>query len=402
MRLFRPKKINNVWVARNQIPLGRIPYTDKVVYKRMPRISDNIIISAMPGRGKSVIGRILIYFISHVRPVIVFDWEGEDHKLSYRPNSINENLPPSTLPNPVPDSVFLCYTNENESWEKQVTPDLTTYDYRELRCLGFAPGAARRLDEIMEKYGPFEDIPTLYKFIARFPTNEKTSKDLYKNRDMRRKHNYELYDVLATQTKDSLMTYLYHVKSQELFRLDKKNYPDIIKYVSKGKNVFLNFKGEVEIARIELVKIMTQVINYRKKYPNLPCPYLFIEEGDRLVPHKETDRDEKKAGEYALHKLIECYKRARKLRLGQCFITPTLSNLNRTIIDLSFEKIFGEMTGQDLKEVKRCAGEYVEMQVSGLHFNRYKNIREFVYRDEFKNTWKFEPFACPQEMHREY
>lgn len=395
----------NYWVRKQKIPLGqsserRLIITKKLRVPGKDILSDSIIISAKPGVGKSTLARNIIWFVSQVRPVIVFDWEGEDHKLSFKKNSIWENLPPYTEPCPVLNSHFFNYTTKLDSHERRIIPNLSKYSADELRALGFAPGAAIRLHMIIDRYKPFKDIDDLFDWIYNFPSNDREAKRIYKESDHRKKHYIE-GDYLQPQTKNSLINYLYKIKDEKLFTLNNKLELDIVGLVRQNQNIFLNFKGEVDVARVELAKIYSDVIKYRKKEPGSPAPYFIIEEGDRLIPKNITDTEEKKKSQYPMLKLIESYKRARKLGLGQAFITPDLSNLHRTIIDLSFEKIFGPMEGESLNEVKRCAGLWVHERVSFLKWNRDDGVREFLYLNEGKQHFKFIPFACPQEMHRE-
>jgi len=215
MRLTTTTKTHNYWINRNGIPLGRSAYDGRIITKRVPMISDNIIVSAMPGRGKSVLVRLLIWFISQVRPVIVFDWEGEDHKLSYKKNSSKENLPPENdysnktmKPEAVARAEFFNYTNELDNHEKRAKPNIENYSADELRGLGFPPGASMKLREIIKTYSPFKDLRQLFDFIQQFPTTERDAIKKYQNSDLRKKHHGER-DTMPTQTKQSLLTYLY-------------------------------------------------------------------------------------------------------------------------------------------------------------------------------------------------
>jgi hypothetical protein len=406
MRLIRKFEGGNFWITKNKIPLGTlVDNPSETVYKRLPKISDTIIIAGMPGSGKSVSARLLIWFIAQTRVTVVFDWEGEDHKHSNKPNSKPDNLPPYTQAAGVRRSLYFSYVTNHEPHQIKVTPNLQHYNYNELRCLGFAPGAAMKLKEIISEYGPeknpFKNLDELFDFIKAFPTNERAASIAWKNRDNRKKRNYNQNDTIATQTKDSLVTHLYNIKEKELFCLDDHNYPNFIGLLAKDYNLFFDFGGEIDVARIEITKFYEDLIAYRKKYPEGVKPYIFIEESDRLVPSRSDDKEEKKKSEYVILRMVEFYKRARKHGLGQGLITPSFSNLNRTLRTLCREFLFGELAGEDLWAVKERCGDEAYFTVKYLKFNRYKNIREFAYLDEFKNRWKLIPYACPQEMHRE-
>ena len=92
-------KVKNYWIARNKIPLGYYPDSDpnnpeNVVFKLLPRISDFFLISAMTRRGKSVLFRLIQWYVSQIRPILVIDWEGEDHKYSYYSNDDDDSQVP--------------------------------------------------------------------------------------------------------------------------------------------------------------------------------------------------------------------------------------------------------------------------------------------------------------------
>ena len=407
MQLFKQHEITSYWIAANKIPLGRNPDNpEKIIFKILPRISDSLIISASPGRGKSVIFRLLNWFISQIRPTIMFDWEGEDHKLSYYPNSKPINLPPYIRPSPIPRALFFSYPSpstvaeDKEKYEEQVIPNLNDYNSDELRGMGFPVGSAMELKRILKQYGEFKDLMEVYEFIKAFPTNERESKTSYKDREEKKKY-VNLGDSIPSQTKQSLLKYLYSIIEKNLFCLTYDKMPFYIDLLKRRYNLFLNFNGFVDLARVEISKRLSEIIKLRKKDPDGVAPAVFYEEADRIIPRYIIDSEEKKKVEYVLSEIVNASLRARKLRVAQYFNTPSLSNLHRIIVDNSNEKIFGEMSGFDLMEVKRCTDEFVMNMVTSLKFNRYRNIREFVFRNEFKNTFKFIPFECPQELHRE-
>lgn len=406
MRLFEQKEVKNYWISKKQIPLGIAPEKESTIFKILPRISDSLVMGAMTGRGKSVIFRLLNWFIAQVRPCIMFDWEGEDHKFSYYANKDPINLPPYTPPRPVTNALFFSYPSPSidpedvEKYETKVVPNINNYSSDELRGLGFPVGASMILKQNLKHYGPFDDLADLYDFIKGFPTNDRESILAYRHSE-EYKRPYDKHDTIPSQTKQSLLKYLYSIIEKNLFALTDERVPLYIKLLKQNKNLFLNFNGFVDLARVEISKIQKEVIKFRKKYPDDVAPALFYEEGDRIMPRQTIDSEEKKKIEYVSSEMVNSFLRARKLKIAQYVNSPSISNLNRTIVDISNEKIFGEMRGYDLAEVKRCSGEYVMNMVRSLKFNRYKNIREFAFQNEFKNTFKFIPYECPQEFHRE-
>jgi len=405
-KLFQQRESRNYWINKNQIPLGNVPESESTIFKIMPKISDSLVMGAMTGRGKSVIFRNINWFVANIRPCIVFDWEGEDHKLSHYANKQPINLPPHTAPSRVPNSLFFSYPSPSideedvEKYEVKVVPNLNNYSSDELRGLGFPTGASMELKRTLKHYGPFDDLMELHTFIKCFPTNARESSIAYRHREDY-KRPFDEFDTIPSQTKQSLLKYLYSVIEKNLFALTNKRVPYYIKLLKQGKNIFLNFNGFVDLARVEISKVLKEVIKFRKKNPEDVAPALFYEEADRIIPRVTEDSEERKKIEYIKSELVNSSLRARKLKIAQYFNTPSLYRLDKTIIDNSNEKIFGEMRGYDLAEVKRCTNDSVMYMVSRLKFNRYKNIREFVFRNEFKNTFKFVPYECPQEMHRE-
>ncbi len=364
-----------------------------------------MIIASVPGVGKSVLFRLIYFYVSLIRPILVIDWEGEDHKLSNKPNIEGTNLPPNQEPREVRNAVFLNYTSEKEPHEKRVIPNLNSYSADELRGLGFPLGAAMELRRTLTYYNkkkPFKNIQELFDFIRGFPTNERQANEVFKKRDIKNKRTYDEFDTIPSQTKQSLLKYLFNINEKNMFCLNDKNYENIVELLAQGKNVFLNFNGYIDLCRIETTKIVEELIKYRKRNRFGIAPAVFYEEADRIIPRTLEDQEEKKKIQYIVTVLVEAAKRARKHKIAQYFASPSLSNLNRTICDISNEYIYGRMKGADLVEVKRISGEYTQRIVFGLKFNRYINVRQFVYRNEFDMTFVFEPFESPQDYHREY
>jgi len=406
MRIVSQTQKQNYWIAQNKIPLGY--YGDSEIFKLLPRLSDFFLIGAKPGRGKSVLFRLIYWFVSQIRPILVIDWEGEDHKYSYYANDDDSCiLPPYTKPFPVKNSVFIKYPpkiireheTRKEKFEISIIPSLYDYSSDELRGMGFPQGAAMELKRILREYPKkFKNMNQLLDFVRQFPTNERDVSRLEKIYGF---NPYNEYDYLATVTKNSLVKYLNSVVENKQFSLTSEKSKVLI-HLFSGKNVFLNFSGNIDLARVETARLIDKIIHWRKINKEGVAPYIFIEEADRLLPRYLEDSQERKKTEYVKTVLVEAVNRARKHRLGIGACTPTLSSLNKRIITTSYEKIFGEMSDKsELDEVQKCTSKVIREEVKNLKFNRYKGIREFIYFNEFKYWLKFIPYACPQKYHKE-
>jgi len=394
------RNIDLPYVSKGWIPLGT--YNDRPVFKILPRISDTIVIVAKPGRGKSVIMRNIYYFISLVRPIVVFDWEGEDHKLSHYANSRPINLAPGMQPSPVRNSTFFAYGKERESFEREIKPNLSSYDVDELEAVGFSPSAALELRRLMRKYRPFKDVYDLIDFVRLFPGNVS---DAGKMRMAKKRNKYphrafKHYiegDTLHPASKQSMVKTLEHLADRDYFRMDDKRDPDIIPLLEARRNLFFNFQGDVGLARVEIIKKTKQILNYRKKFPRGVKPYIFYEEVDALFPRIANEQEK-----HLVDTGVRLILRGRKTGLGQCYCAPSFWGLHPKIPTACNEKIFGQMEGKDIDALQDLTrSEYLVSRVRSLPFNRYTNERMFVYVDEFGKIRDFSPYECPNEIHRE-
>lgn len=388
------------YIDKGIIPLG-LSINGELIYKIVPRISDSLLISAMPGRGKSVLFRLIYWFVSQVRPIIVFDWEGEDHKLSYYSNSKPENLPPGMFPSSIHNAVFFVYGSGGEHYEKKIKPDITDYDIDELEAIGFSTAAALDLKKIFRNY-KLKDMYDLIDFVRKFPCNNWEADRLLKKLErgeMPHKafKNYTEGDSVGLMVKQGMIKQLENLANKDVFRLDHDEDYNIINLLEQGKNVFFNFCGDVGLARVEIMKKMGQIIGYRKKYPNSVAPAVFFEEADALFPKNPSDRERPLVmrGTYYL-------LRGRKYSLAQYYCCPSFDNLNPRIVSACNEKILGQMEGRDINSLMELTrDDYLYYQVKGLAYNRYSGDREFIYINEFRKAFVFKPFECPQEIHRE-
>jgi hypothetical protein len=391
----------NQWIQHKKIPLGRMD-NGRICYKKIPlindvHVSDYLLISAMTRRGKSVVSRLIYWFIARYRQIIVIDHEGDDHLHSYFANSSSHNLPPGTNPEPVKNSVFFVYPDNDErfdipkkDYEKRVIPNLYDYNIEELRSLGFSESSALHIHRVLREYDNPGSIRNLYYFFDKYPTSNKALAETRKYRD-----------IIDTQIKKSIKTYLYKIRVNKSFDLREDTSLDIIPYLKEKKNIFLNFKGNKNLARIEVSKIMKQVLYYMKTHKKDIAPYFVIEEADDLIPRRIEDPKEREKIQPILNTLKGIIIKAPKHKIGLIITSATITGIPRKIVDNCYEYIFGELNETELKEAKRMTNDYVGNLITHLEFDRFTGLREFVYFNEHKMMMKFKPFTCPQRFHKE-
>lgn len=410
--LLEKRNPTNQWVKAKKIPLGRFG-TETVCYMEMPinkegvHISNFIAIVGMTRTGKSIVMRIIYWYISKVRPIIVIDPFGDDHKYSYYKNKIDKTLPPHTPASPVDNAVFLKYPDEDlrfgegtdkERYEKTIVPNLNDYSDKELRAIGFPEGAAIHFRRILNEYGNFGSIRNFIYFIRDFPTSAKKSEEARK-----KGKKYRPNDTINSKTLESMLKWLYRIRDKKLYDFRDSTSLDIIKYLEEGKNIFLNFSRNIDLARVELARILTAIIRYMEKHPDKLAPFVFIEEADEIVPRYVSDPKERERLQPILRILTTVVLRAPKHKIGVCLSSPSLAYIHKKIVDNCYERIFGSLNETDYSEVKRISfkNETLMYLIRTIQFDRKEGLREFVYYTEKKELFKFEPFACPQRYHKE-
>jgi len=345
----------------------------------------------------------------------MIDWEGEDHRLSNKPNTQGFNLPPHMKPAALPNALYFKYPQskkeamlsfEENDHQKRVIPNINDYDGDQLRGMGFATGGANQLVRILRKYGPFDSLAALTEFIKLFPTNVTESEVRYRQKAILAKKvsnfsKYESLDFMASASKPALTERLEGLLAYGIMDTNKKS-PEFIKLLEQGKNLVLSFSGNSDLARVVGHNIMEAIIAYRKRNADGVRPYIFFEEADKLFSADVIDPEEKKRALYVMSETVDKLKRSKKHALGVCFITPTLTGFDKTMLDNVDEYFFMKMEKNDREHVRRYISESASYTVSKLDFNRYTNYREALFINEFGNEFPIkQPFACPQAYHIE-
>lgn len=309
---------------------------------------------------------------------MVYDWEGEDHKLSNYVNAKYVNKPEGMIRGRVDNSKYYYYGKKGERFEKRIRPNIRSYQVDELGALGFSPSGAKELRNIFKNNLEIKDFETLLDVCEDLPVGVGKGS-------------------INFSTKQGLIRGLVHLMSEDIFVLDSKEEFSIVPLLEQGLNLFFNFSGNVGLARVEIMRQMNQVIEWRKEKPSLTAPAIVFEEADALFP--KTPRAEEKP---LVLKGINYLLRGRKLSLAQYYCCPSFANLNPKIGSGSNEMILGQMEGKDLNALNDLKkDEFLLAKVRRLKYNRHKGEREFIYINELGNQFVFKPFECPQRYHEE-
>mgnify|MGYP000943557477 CR=1 FL=1 len=415
----------NWWLAQDipNIPLGALTIEHSVVYTeggskktvrmRFPKkrdrhgkyvqISNTILCVGTTGTGKSVLSKVVEYFLSLERPVIDFDWAGEDSHLSHEPNSLPENLPPYTPPGQI-EGWYLHYPVKNsrpkKQFERTVRPNITKYDIVQLEALGFSPGAAMYFQNLIRRYGPFKDWEALYDFIENFPINEAAARAMQKKLEMNKvriKHTkrYEPNDVINNQSKESIKKVLPGIIEKGVFRLDNREEINFEQAFLAGKNMVFSFNDK-DVGRVEINYYMQRIKSIRRQYRESPRYFVKIEEA-----HKVLAAEGKKVDEVIEEFVLVC----RKASVGLLLVMPeaTEKTLSDKVLDDIKEIITGKLQGESAYRIgRRCGSRDIANIISRLTLNRYTDEREFLYySSDDQSWWTFIPFNSPVEIHRE-
>lgn len=408
MQLFKTQQFVNPWIKQNRIPLGRLASdTSEIIYKIHSQLADSFLIAARPGVGKSVLMKLIYYFLYLFRrPVIIFDPEGLDHRLSYSPTKDLKNLPPGINPQGLDDIYYYNISSKESMNHEQIySPNLNDYKYTELMSLGFSPGAAIELKRLLTEYGSFDDFDGLYHFLREFPTNEFAAKVLAKKKYKEIEHHtfYKTGDWILSNTKNSIIVNLTKIMEEKIISLSKDNSIDMQTLLNKGRSMCFSFDGNYDVARVEISKKIGQVIEWarntdRTKYA---MPYLIFEDQDMITPRYLAPGTSAEKQKDIIEKISQLILRCRKLSIGSGYTCPALWNIHPNIIENTNENILGKFRGRHLQQIKDVFGFSVAETVSYLKWDKYKNEREFLYLNEFENRYKILPFSPPMDFHRE-
>jgi len=414
MKLLQNAKKRNYWVEKNQIPIG-FTRNKELIWKRFTPKSDSLIIPARPGIGKSVILKNFYFWLfQNQRPLIVFDPEGLDHRLSYYPNSRPIKLPPNTKPQGIrfletgQRAYYFTISNNPMKHEKKFIPALSELGNKELRSLGFSPGAIRKFINILEEYGPFKDFESLLEFVQKFPIREDIAERYQRNMpNLIHNKEYKPHDIVLSSTKNNLIQHLYQIIQEGIFSLNKTDNISFIDLIKRGHSIFLSFNGHYDICRAMVGKIAGEVISYLKDLEDkgerytFGQPWFIFEEMDGIIPRSPESYEEP-----IVDTLARLILRFRKLSVGMAGACPSLTSLDKKVAQSFHEYIFGRFAGTELNEIASITQETSIIPIiNNLYWNRHVNYgageREVLYVTELKQKFKIDPFECPCEIHRE-
>lgn len=408
------KKAKNFWIGQTvpKIPLGQMldiysgePLGD-IAWMRYPihegkLISDSILVCGGTGSGKSVTANVILYFLSLSRPVIDFDWAGEDSHRIYYPNSRPHNLPPHTPPSGI-RAKYLYYPSSlsrpRKNYERVVRPNLSKYNQAQLEAIGFSPGAAMYLKNIIRRYGPFKSLSSLYEFIEYFPYNDTTSKQVrtkIKRGKLVLKHNkvYRSGDTINAQSKESIKKVLPGLMDRKIFRLDDKQEIPFKEWFMAGENMVFSFNDKL-VGRVEIHYWMEQIQRLRKRYKDSPRYFVKIEEA-----HKVLETNKQKLDEVIEDFILVC----RKLNIGLILVMPEVINLSKRVLADIKNIVTGKFKGENSTAlISVLGGDARAKTIPKLKYNRYRNEREMlVHNQDYETFFRFRPYNSPSEIKHE-
>jgi len=173
-------------ISRNKyqsIPLG-VTVNNREVYMRYPRvhgrpISDTMLIAGRTGCGKSVIKKLVAWYMSFERPVILLDGAGRDDYLCALSNKLGDNIPSNAKRRGIP-GIYIYYPNDYArvrlKYEKVKRPNFAKYQTIHFNQMGFSHGAAIYLRNILNK-NKFKKMENLLTFIMKSKDIEYNAKN---------------------------------------------------------------------------------------------------------------------------------------------------------------------------------------------------------------------------------
>jgi len=323
-------------------------------------------------------------------------------------------LPPNTKPQGIrfletgQRAYYFTISNNPMKHEKKFIPALSELGNKELRSLGFSPGAIRKFINILEEYGPFKDFESLLEFVQKFPIREDIAERYQRNMPILI-HNkeYKPHDIVLSSTKNNLIQHLYQIIQEKIFSLNKTDNISFIDLIKRGHSVFLSFNGHYDICRAMVGKIAGEVISYLKDLEDkgerytFGQPWFIFEEMDGIIPRSPESYEEP-----IVDTLARLILRFRKLSVGMAGACPSLTSLDKKVAQSFHEYIFGRFAGTELNEIASITQETSIIPIiNNLYWNRHVNYgageREVLYVTELKQKFKIDPFECPCEIHRE-
>lgn len=420
--LYASGRTGNPWLNQTvpKIPLGPISHVydwkfqtwvptivPNVAFMRFPeingqQISDTVLIAGGTGSGKSTQAKVLECFYVLKRPIIDYDWAGQDSHLMHEPNSDPRGIPPGIGATGIP-GIYLYYpgkaARQKKHYERTVRPNLAKYDSAQLQALGFSPGAAKYFQTIVRKYGPFSDMESLYQFIELFPSDENESKrtiaSLQKGK-LRLRHRkwYQPNDTMHKNSKESLKKVLPGIIELGVFRLDNKEEFNFQQAFLDGKNIIFSFNSK-EVGRVEINYYMSATERIRKQFPQSPRYIVKLEEAHKVLAARNEQIDE----------VIEDFVLVcRKMSVGLILVMPEVINLSSRVLNDMKTIITGKFKGDNANKLIAAMGYDQRAKIIPyLKHNRYTGEREFiVYSQDYGTIFRYTPYNSPCEIHREY
>lgn len=413
MRLKTKTKTLNLWEKERQIPLGVIVNSpmNRITHMQTHSLAETTLVFSKPGVGKSVITKN-IYAMNWMfgLPQVIFDPTGADHRLNYLPNSRPINLAPgvdsfgmSKHPRTGREVKYLAVPQPGiKSWETIYRPNLNDFNSGEFESMGFSAGASAHLERVLRVYGPFKSFESLVSFIDTFPSTPREA-DSIKRRIERglyvtdHTEEYRDHDTIPSSSKENLQKILYQLKSNNLIALNDEDSFDVVEWVDNGNSVVFSFDENYSLARVVVSLVCRRLIVWKKTWGRYKDLGLGFEEMDKTFP--------KEGGEGGMSEFISnLVLKLRKLSIKIVGSSATLKGMDENLLENCHNVIFGPLAGRHLGIIKWVVGSDIADMVSRLRWNRFApggGYREFLLVDERKNVFKFNPFECPCEMHRE-
>ncbi len=365
---------------------------NKLIYKRKHNKADFTLITSLPGVGKTVLAKLIVAQKHlHGKPIVVFDTFSMDWYLGKYPNSEDYNLPRGLEPFPIKD--YHCFNIDNlKKGEKLYKINILKYNEENFKSIGFSDAAASDLGPLIEDYGSSKTLKEFYRFIKSNFYKIRTKKDKSRGIGINL-HKFEKVNLLRNLRK---------MVDQKCWVLDdnKKDSISITDFIQKKQNVCISFDGREDIARIEISRIVEEIIRWLAESKSHRRPILVFEEADSLIPHNPKPEDE-----YNVNILTSVLLRGRKLGLQCLYLCPKVWNLNDSITDLAHEFVFGKFRGKDYEKIKNIFGYRIAETSRKLYWDRFANygrgIRNFLYINEQEELQTFVPFNSPIQIHRE-
>jgi hypothetical protein len=376
-----------IWLNTNWYAEMPIPYRKGRMRSRL------LMVVGIPGTGKSVITRLLAWYVhrwipfafglDYLYPVWIFDHGGRDHSKGYRPNQSPRNLPPGSSPASIEARYYFCPVydekgelrgRKKEPHEQLYIPNFSKYNVKQLVSMGFTHASAKNLVRIIRNFGPFKDLQSLHKFIEIIP-------------DMRKDYK----EVLLRDFENIVLT-------RNCWRMDDKYEIDIEELVWNKESAVFSYSDDKMVARADidyLWKTLQQIIDKYSKDPRLIRPFLFFEEGQDIFADEQDGIGDS---------FEDAVKKLRKNGVPMAITLPTLQGVNPNIAAFARDWICGVVDGPTRELIHKYTGSKalffkLETLRSDTTGDLVRNDMIYYSRDK-RRAYLFDAFECPQEYNR--